>query len=284
MTTKRRTAFITGATTGIGEAFAEAYARRGYDLVITGRRKNAIEQVGARLRSTYDVSVEVELAEFAIESDIERMADKIRERNNLEVLINNAGTCTNALYATTEWPELRAMLSCNCLATMLLTYAALPRMIANQHGDIVNVSSLAAFLPFPTNALYSASKAFINYFTETLYLELLERKVRIQALCPGMTRTNFHARQGLDTDKIYAGKGMMRAMMPSEVVAESLAALEKQEVICVPGSHNRRTVFFARHMPRRFVHKMMLRALQDVAYDPSVGNLAKGGESSSARR
>jgi short-subunit dehydrogenase len=150
------------------------------------------------------------------------------------------------------------MLNVHVLATMTLMHAALPRMIERGSGGIINVSSMAAFIPYPGNAMYSATKALITNLTETLHLELQGTGIRMQALCPGMTRTDFHKKLGLRPEEAYASRGPNRALTAKEVVVASLAALGKNQPICVPGGYNRWRSLAVRKLPRAWVHRIVL--------------------------
>ncbi|MCK4965676.1 SDR family oxidoreductase [bacterium] len=256
-----KTALITGATSGIGAVFAEKFAARGYDLIITGRRKDIIEKTADDLRTNYNTGVTVKLSELSDNKDIESLVSTIKNTENLEVLINNAGFGKKNNFLEEDITTHENMLKVHCLATMKLTYAALPLMIKNKKGTIINVSSLAAFFPLPKSPVYSATKSFINIFSESIHIELKGTGVRIQALCPGMTRTDFHTRIGMDESEVYKDKGMAKAMTPEEVVDISLNCLEKNKVICIPGSNNK----FISILPRILTKSQIYKILQKKA-------------------
>ena len=149
------------------------------------------------------------------------------------------------------------MLKVHNVALIKLCHAVLPSMVSKGKGNIINVSSLSAFTPFPTNAVYSASKAFVTLFTESIHLELKGTGVRVQALCPGMTRTDFHEKMGFDTNTVYKDGGMMKAMTPEEVVSISLRYLEKDKVLCVPGWNNKVSRFLLKVSPQALIYKVV---------------------------
>jgi len=255
---QRGTALITGATSGIGEAFAEALAIRGLGLIITGRRRKEIAAVAERLRNEKGVDVEVIIGDLSDESHLNSLARRVKATKNLEVLVNNAGFAESGNFTKLSLSIHEAMLAVHAAATMRLTYAALPGMIARGRGAVINVSSIGGFIPFPGNAMYGGTKAFVRYFTESLHLELRGTGVKVQALCPGMTRTDFHWKMGLNPNEVYKSGGLMKAMTPQEVVEVSLTYLEKDDPICVPGMNNRLTFLLCRILPRRLLYRIVM--------------------------
>jgi short-subunit dehydrogenase len=145
---------------------------------------------------------------------------------------------------------------------MVLTHTALSGMVQRNKGAIVNVSSIGGFMPFPRNAVYSGTKAFVLSFTESIGRELKDTGVKVQALCPGMTVTDFHEKMGYDPDELYASQGMRRAMNPDEVVEISLEYLKKDKTICIPGVSNRITYLLTRFLPRRLLYMIIDASLR----------------------
>lgn len=252
----RKTACITGATSGIGAAFAKRLAKQGYDLMITGRRKEKIESLSNTLSKENKINVEVIIAELSDDKKLDLLAEQIKKITNLEILVNNAGFAKENFFHEEDFSTHEIMLKVHNLALIKLCHAALPNMVSQGHGRIINVSSLLAFTPSPTNAMYSASKAFVKLLTESLYLELQGTGVQVQALCPGMTRTDFHERMGYDKNTFYKDKGMLKAMTPEEVVDISLQYLEKDKVLCVPGGNNKLSRFLLKVLPQAVIYKM----------------------------
>ena len=251
----RKTACITGATSGIGAAFAKKLAKQGYDLMITGRREKNIESLSNTLSEENKIKVEVIIAELSDDKKLDLLVEKIKKMKNLAILVNNAGFAKENLFHEEDFSTHEIMLKVHNLALIKLCHAALPNMISQGHGRIINVSSLLAFTPSPTNAMYSASKAFVKLFTESLYLELQGKGVQVQALCPGMTRTDFHERMGFNKNTFYKDKGMMKAMTPEEVVDISLQYFEKNKVLCVPGWNNKLSRFLLKVLPQAVIYK-----------------------------
>lgn len=237
----RKLAIITGATSGIGAAFAEKYADLGYDLMLTGRRESIINALADKLREKHGVKVEVIIAELTDKKSLDLLINKIENLDNLFVLVNNAafGGKKKFYDDSIEVPE--NMIKLHVLAVIKLVYAALPKMMQRKEGTIINVSSAGAFMPFPYSAVYVATKAFISLFTETLRLELVNTGIKIQTLCPGLTRTDFFKKLGVkNTDDVLIGRSWLWTLMkPEDVVSRSLRDLQRGKSVCVPGFLNK---------------------------------------------
>ena len=252
--------FITGASSGIGAAFARELGRRGFDLILTGRRRAQLDALANALVGAHGIRVEVITAELADDAALEQLAERVRSEAQLEMLINNAGFGSGgAPFHQQDYAVHQAMLRVHVQATVRLTYAALPTLLARRQGAIINVSSVAAFFTIPYQVMYSATKEFIRAFSEALAIELRGSGVRVQALCPGFTRTDFHARLGADPERVYRTSGPMKAMSAEEVVQASLRCLARDEVICIPGAHNRFASFLPCIVPRRLQHWLLGR-------------------------
>ena len=236
--TKQGIALITGASSGIGEAFARELASQNYDLVIIARRKDRLEVLARELKSNYPISVDVIVADLFTEEDIERVEEYIKKVKNLDLLINNAGFDTKGNFSDVLPGKSINMINVHVLAVTIFCRAALPGMIKQNRGSIINVSSLASFYPISGNAIYSATKAYINMFSKTLQKELKDYKIRIQALCPGFTVTEFHDTEEFkDFDSSTIPKWLW--MSAQEVAEQSLKALRKNKVVFTPGIKNR---------------------------------------------
>lgn len=252
--------FITGASSGIGAAFARELGHRGFDLILTGRRREQLDALADALVGAHGIRVEVITAELADDAVLEQLVERIRSEAQLEMLINNAGFGSGgAPFHQQDYAVHQAMLKVHVQATVRLTYAALPTLLARRQGAIINVSSVAAFFPIPYQVMYSATKEFIRAFSEALAIELRGSGVRVQALCPGFTRTDFHARLGADPERVYRASGPMKAMSAEEVVQASLRCLARDEVICIPGAHNRFASYLPCIVPRRLQHWLLGR-------------------------
>jgi len=223
-------ALVTGASSGIGAAFAERLAREGYDLILVARRRDRLERLAERLQSLYGRTSDVLVADLAQSGDLRAVEERAAHDPTLELLVNNAGFITFNPVAQHDVDLLETMITVHVTALVRLTCAALPGMIARGHGAIINVASAAAFFTVPdTFATYAATKAFVTTFTRGVHEEVRACGVRVQALCPGYTRSELFESAG-------ASDGMPPdATMPAEaLVGASLAGLQRGEVVCVP--------------------------------------------------
>jgi uncharacterized protein len=247
-------ALITGATSGIGAAFAEAYASRGHDLILTGRRMDKLNAIAQRCRDRFKVMVETVSAELTNGQDVAALAEKIKS-SAVDVLVNNAGFGKLGPFSENAIESQIAMLDVHARATVVLTHAAVGRMKERRSGAIVNVASIAGFLPMPSGAMYSSTKSFLVIFTESLSMELRPFNIRVQALCPGFTHTDFHEKIDIPRER-QKNKGVSRWMEPGEVVACSLRALDRGKAVCVPGFWNRALLTAVKLAPRWLYHAL----------------------------
>ncbi len=231
-------ALVTGASSGIGTAFARRLAAEGYDLVLVARRVERLEALAAELRQLFHVDVEVLPADLADPAGVERVAQRIAGLDRLALLVHSAGFGAVGYFAETELCKNLNEVRVHDLAAMSLTYAALPGMKARRRGGIIYLSSVASFAPLPGNVTYSASKAFLNVFAQALQGELYGTGVRVQALCPGFTHTGFHSTPEFEGRDVRTEIPTALWMEPEEVVEASLAALRRNEVIFIPGRKN----------------------------------------------
>src|SRR5574341_131333 len=231
----RPRALVTGASSGIGAAFAERLARDGCDLIIVARRRDRLETLAKRLKEEQHANVEVLVADLSKSGDLRAVEKRIAE-DSLEMLVNNAGFGGYMPFVQLEPDKAEELINLQVLAVTRLTRAALPGMIQRGHGAIINVASRLGFsrsvssAQLPKRATYAAAKAYIITFTQILQGELEGTGVQLQALCPGVVRTEFHQRMGIDPGR-FPPEIIMRA---EEVVEASLAGLKSGEVICVP--------------------------------------------------
>lgn len=232
-------AAITGASSGIGAAFARRLAADGYHLLLIARRRERLEQLAAKLSQQHSVQIEILPANLARDTDIALAAQRIGEHDCLTVLVNNAGFGTVGAFADISATSQTDMIRLHTEAPVRLTHAALPAMLARNQGAIINVSSTAAFFALPGNAAYCATKRFLVTFSEALSIELAGQGVTIQALCPGFTRTEFHTTEHFQrSNKQPPQTPAFLWMTPEEVVTCSLRGLGR-EVICIPGAVNK---------------------------------------------
>jgi short-subunit dehydrogenase len=185
------------------------------------------------------------------------LLEKVRTAKGLEVLVNNAGFAKENPFHEESLTTHEMMLKVHNLAPVRLCHAVLPNMVAGRKGAIINVSSLAAFLPLPGEAMYSGTKAFLKSFTESIHLELRGTGVSAQVLCPGMTRTDFHERMGYDPKSFYRDRGMLKAMTAEEVVEVSLRDLERGKVLCVPGRSRKMVRLIIKFLPQSAIYRIV---------------------------
>jgi uncharacterized protein len=227
-----KTAVVTGATSGIGAAYAKKLASRGYDLILTGRRQEIIRKLAEELEKQFKIKTEVIIAELSLDADIQKVANAIKSCETLEILVNNAGYIMPALFDEKELAAIETMMKVLMTAPTRLVYAVLPNMIKNGKGTIINVSSLAAFLPLPKMSPYASCKSFIKTFSERLQFEMKDKGIKVQAVCPGIIDTDFY-RFAPPIKKAMAEQFPM--MSPESVVDCSLEELTSIHVVCIPG-------------------------------------------------
>lgn len=237
------TALITGPTSGIGRAFATVLAARGFDLVLVARDKVRLDLLALELRDRYGVEVEVlpaDLADRASLAGVEaRLADGSRP---VDMLVNNAGHGLKHAFLDNDIEDEQAMLDVLVTAVLRLTHAAVKPMAAREHGAIINVSSVAGYLPRGT---YSAAKAYVTSFSEWLDLAYRDRGVRAMALLPGFTRTEFHER--MDVSRDSAPSWMW--LDADRLVRDALSDLDKGRSISIPSNRYKALSALARYTP-----------------------------------
>jgi len=247
-----RRAWVTGASAGIGAAFARRLAQEHFDLALVARSRERLDALASDMSQAHGVTCDVVAADLTVPAQLQSVAELIEGDTALELLVNNAGFGTVGPFAELDPDHEEEEIRLNVVALTRLTRAALPGMIERGRGAIINVSSMAAFQPAPQNATYAATKAFVNSFTEALHEELRGTGVQVQVLCPGFTRTEFQDRAGIDVSSL---PGFM--WMTAEAVVEaSLAGLRSGDVVCVPGLGNRLFATAIGAMPRALVRRL----------------------------
>ncbi|MXG89641.1 SDR family NAD(P)-dependent oxidoreductase [Nocardioides flavescens] len=237
------TSLVTGPTAGIGLAFAEQLAARGDDLVLVARDSARLEALAARLRATHGVEVEVLVADLTDRDDLARVEQRLAEdARPVELLVNNAGFGLKGRFLDNSADEETAMLEVLTVAVLRLSHAALGPMVERGSGGVINVSSVAAFLPRGT---YGAAKAWVTSFTEWAAHEYADRGVRLMALCPGFVRTEFHERMGVQADS--APEFMW--LEADRLVADALADFERGAVLSVPSLQYKAIATVSRLVP-----------------------------------
>ena len=247
-------ALVTGASSGIGAAFAKRLAQDGYDLILVARRQERLDALARELMAIHRVNVEVLAADLSKPDDLRGVEKRIRDGAALEMLVNNAGFGGYMPFVELAPDKAEELIRLQVLAVTRLCRAALPGMIARGHGSIVNVSSRLAFsgpmgsTQLPKRATYAGTKAFINTFSQLLQSELDESGVQVQALCPGVVQTEFHEQVGIDPNRYPAAI----VMKPEDVVQASLIGLKLGEVICVPALEDTNLLMQIQESKKRF--------------------------------
>jgi short-subunit dehydrogenase len=241
------TALITGATAGIGAGFAHRLAAQGHDLVLVARDQDRLDTTAADLKHRFGGAVEVLPADLADRDGCARVEARLADpARPIDLLVNNAGFGTGHRFTRGELAEEERQLDVLVRAVLRLCHAAVRGMVERGHGGIVNVSSVAAWTPAGT---YSAAKAWVTTFSEGLDAELAGTGVRVVAVCPGFTHTEFHERAGMD----MAGVPEWMWLDADQVVRAALAGLAGRRTVVVPGRQYRLLAGLARHAPRRLV-------------------------------
>lgn len=230
---ERPLAAITGASSGIGATFARKLAARGYDLLLIARREDRLRSLADELAATHHVSAEPMVADLVYDADVERVADRLQKDSRLALLVNNAGFGTLGFFYEADIGGQKDMHLLHVMATMRLTHAALANMVPHGQGAVINVASVAGFVISPQSVSYCATKAWMNRFTEALAIELSVKKspVKVQALCPGFTLSEFHDTVGMDRSTIPQSLWMLADF----VVEESLRGLDAGKLFVIPG-------------------------------------------------
>lgn len=249
-----KNALITGATSGIGASFARKLGKEGYNLYITGRRIEIIEKLADNIREEYHVKVIVLLADFTIPQEVDNLLKKI-ETVPFDFLINNVGFGHEKKFFDDSYEKQYEMIETHINSFCKITHLVSGCMRKNKHGNIINVSSLAGFAPTSFNHLYSSTKSFITTFTEALHLELSPLGIRVQALCPGFTRSDFHKSLNI-REETFKNKGLVRWMDPDKVTELSLRSLNKKGGLYIPGLSNKILYIMVKLLPRKLYYSL----------------------------
>ncbi len=246
-------ALITGASAGIGAAFARVYAQAGWDVALTARRADRLETLAAEIRERYGVDALVFPADLAEPGAVDGLVAAIAQSGRaVDALVNNAGYGLPGTYAATAWTQQQAFLQVLLVSVCELTHRLLPGMLERGFGRIVNVASLAGLVPgMPSHTLYGPTKSFLVKFSQGLHLETLGTGVQVTALCPGFTYSEFHDVNGTrpQTARLPAF-----LWLDAETVARAgYAAVEANQPVRVTGWPNHLIAALARLMPGALV-------------------------------
>lgn len=254
---KNKTALITGASSGIGEAFARELAGKGANLILVARRLDRLNKLSAELSEKYGVRVSVIGLDLTGDSAVSTLRSKVDDLGiEVDLLVNNAGFATSGSFETEDLEKALNEIDLNVKAVVSLTHAFIPGMLNRNHGAVINVASTAAFQPVPTMAVYGATKAFVLSFSEALWAEFEDSGVRVLALCPGGTDTEFFEVAGSQ------GTGSKRETA-SQVVKVALAELSSKSMkpSIVSGSRNKVLAFMPRIVSRAVMSNLSKKAM-----------------------
>ncbi|HEY0162371.1 MAG TPA: SDR family oxidoreductase [Edaphobacter sp.] len=232
-TQAKGTALITGASTGIGAIYADRLARRGYDLILVARDQKRLTALAEQLTANTGRKVETLPADLTVQSDLARVEQRLRTDSGITALVNNAGFGAAAGLLASKVDEMDNMIQLNVTALTRLTFAVLPGLVerGNERGGlIINISSIVALAPEMLNGVYSGSKAFVVNLTQSLHNEVKDKGIRVQAVLPGATSTEFWDRAQLPVQHLPE----QIVMTAGEMVDASLAGLDQGELITIP--------------------------------------------------
>ncbi|KRV50513.1 short-chain dehydrogenase [Wenjunlia vitaminophila] len=244
------TAFITGATAGIGAAFTRRLAADGFDLVLLARDRSRLEEAAERYRTTHRVRVETLIADLATDEGLAAAED--RARHGVDLLVNNAGFAQRGTFLRTDVGEEVAMLRVHCEAVLRLSHAALPGMMERGRGGVINVASVAAFF---TRGTYSASKAWVVNFSESVLRDIAGSGAHVMALCPGWTHTEFHDRASMD----MSGVPGFLWLDADELVDAAVRDFRRGVPVSVPGLPYKAFIALGRALPHGLTTRISTR-------------------------
>jgi short-subunit dehydrogenase len=252
-------ALITGASSGIGECFAEKFSSLGFSLILVARREDRLKLVAQKLETQNKTQIIVIPADLSEKSGIEKIIASIEKIEKIDVLVNNAGFGTFGKFAYNPLEKSMNMITVHNIAPVILTHAILNKMLLHNRGIIINVASIGAKLPLPGNLMYSTTKAFLKSFSENLAAEYANQGIIAQALCPGLTRTEFHHVGDYQKHEISSSPESLWSNV-DEVVSKSLAAIEKKKVVVIPGFKHRLNSWLMEHT---FLGSMIQKKFRD---------------------
>jgi short-subunit dehydrogenase len=256
----RRTALITGASAGIGQAFAEVFAANHFDLVIVARREDRLRELARSLEAKHGGRVHVIVADLSAPEACARLERDLAHGGiTVDALVNNAGFAVPGALVNSDWSRHAEFLQVMLVAVVELTYRLLPGMIARGYGRVINVASLAGLLPgVAGHTLYAATKSFLIRFSESLSTEVASRGVHVTAVCPGFTFSEFHDVSG--TRDIVSRMPSFMWMDAPTVAQQGYDAVMAARPVYIPGRVNAAIATLGRLLPPRMVHAMNRRA------------------------
>ncbi|MEA5112241.1 putative oxidoreductase [bioreactor metagenome] len=260
MKTSNGYALITGSSGGIGFDLAVLMASRGHNLILTARSEEKITNLARQLSKTHSIEAVAFAADLSVENDREKLLEFIRNNNyHIEILINNAGYGDLGPFEHADWDKTHQMIQLNITALTHLTRVLVPGMRKVKSGRILNVASVAAFMPGPLMSVYYASKAYVLSFSEALAEELRGSGITVTTLCPGPVATGFQDRAAFKDPALMK---ILKPATPAEVAEYGYKALIKGKRLAIHGLMNRFMIFSLRFSPRRMVLEMVKRLHQ----------------------
>jgi uncharacterized protein len=228
------TALVTGASSGIGAIYADRLAQRGYDLILVARSESRLASLARRLARDTGRAVETMAADLTNAADLQRVEQILRTNADISLLVNNAGVGAVGSLLASDVNKMEAMILLNVTALMRLTYATVPGFVDRGTGTIINISSGVAIAPETLNGVYGATKAFVLALTHSLVHELADKAVRVQAVLPGATATEFWEAVGVPVHQLPPET----VMTGNDVVDAALAGLDLGEIVTIPSLAN----------------------------------------------
>jgi short-subunit dehydrogenase len=253
-------ALITGASSGIGAEFARQLARKGYSLVMVARRQDRLEERAADHATRYGIEADVIAADLATPEGVAAVAKRLAD-GDVNMLVNNAGFGTLGDFSDLPPDREMEQIDLNVKALVSLTHAALGPMVQRGSGTVINVGSTGSFAPCPYMSTYTATKAFVLFFSESVHEEVRGKGVTVTCLCPGFVRTEFQGVAGEDWDKMVTPG----QLTPKRVVSAALKGAEAGRAVVVPGAMNGLIVQSGRFAPRFVVRKITKSILNEAA-------------------
>lgn len=259
-----QTVLVTGASAGIGKAFAWQLAARGANLVLCARNEHRLTELATEIRAQHPVRVEVAACDLEAKGAAAELGARLLDRGlAIDVLVNNAGFGSAGRFERQGHAHIETMVQLNCVALAELTHVLLGPMLERRRGGVINVASVAAFVPTPLMAVYGASKAFVLSFTAALREELRDSGVHVMAVCPGPVPTEFQRRAG------YSPVALSNPAVLSaeQVVERALRAYERGQMVCVPGIVNRVQTALCGVLPLAWLAAISARVLRSRGRD-----------------
>ena len=249
----KKTVLVTGASSGIGKSFAEEYAKKGFDVVLVARSEDKLMAISKELENKYNIETYIILADLSKEYEAKKIHSIVKEKKlSIDILVNNAGYASNGILTHVELPKHHEQIMVNSVAVVDMCYLFIEEMVRNNAGTIINVASTSAFHPIPYMSIYAATKAFVLSFTEALSIEYKNKGIKIIAICPGATDTNFFANGGVSF-------GSKRT--PKDVVNTTFKGINRGRISIIDGTNN---IFTSIVLPKILSRKNMVKMVGNI--------------------